>query len=128
MAASLDLTQSGSGTTKISAANGDTVTIKLAHAAFNNTLAEAIAGLGALTQVTGVTVAANNAAGATVPVELRQSGGGTTAIFAANGDTVTLDLASTVENDTLAAANTYLQGLTNQTGVKFAISLAGDAS
>lgn len=127
MSVTLDFTQSGGGSTKISAANGDTITLKLASTEFNNTLANAVAGLGALTQVTGVAVSANYTA-ATCAVEARQSGSAATVIFAASGDTITLELAETVQSDTLAAANVYLQQLKNQSGVSFAVNTSGGAT
>lgn len=126
MAVSLDLTQSGSGSTVIHASSGDTVTIRVKEANCP-ALANAIAGLNALTNVTGVSIAANYSAGVTA-ASLVQSGSGSTQISAASGDTVTLELAATVENDILASANAYLQGLTPPTGVNFAINTAGSAS
>jgi hypothetical protein len=128
MAVSLDLTQSGSASTKISASAGDTVTFLLASARENSVLANAVAGLGGLLNVAGVTFVASAAGNGSYALTATQSGSGSTAINAASGDTITLVLAATVENDVLAAANAYLQTITPVTGVSFAFSTAGNAS
>ena len=59
MAVVLDLTQSGSGSTKISASSGDTITIAIADTTSGHeaALEWATTSLGALTAITGVTFA-----------------------------------------------------------------------
>ena len=65
MAVILDLTQSGSGDTKISAESGDVVTLELASVVNNKVLAAAVTGLQGLGDVLGVTFAINASGGAT---------------------------------------------------------------
>jgi len=66
MAVVLDLTQSGSGSTKIAAQPGDTVSFQIANTLINDeaALATAMTALGALTAVTGVTFTFSLAGGA----------------------------------------------------------------
>lgn len=65
MAVVLDVTQSGSGSTKISAQPGDTITIELASTVESSVLANAVAQLAGLSAVTGVNFVANTSGGAT---------------------------------------------------------------
>lgn len=63
-----------------------------------------------------------------VTLQLTQAGSGTTSIHANPGDTVTLVLASTVENTILANAVAALAGLSQVTGVTFTASALGNGS
>jgi hypothetical protein len=65
MAVVLDVTQSGSGSTKISAEPGDTITFELAETIHSGELANSLAGFASMIQaVHGVTVAINTTDGA----------------------------------------------------------------
>ena len=65
MALVLDVTQSGSGSTKISAQPGDTITFELAETEHSGELANSLAAFGALMQAAhGVAVAVNTTGGA----------------------------------------------------------------
>lgn len=62
----LSITQSGSASTVINAASGDTVTLELAETVYSNVLQSAVSAyLARLTGLTGVIFAANTSGGAT---------------------------------------------------------------
>jgi|SRR5579862_33635 len=130
MAVDFDVIQSGGTSATIHASSGDTLTFLLPDTTggHNDALENAIAGLNALSNVTGVTFAASLAGGASGVLRITQSGSGSTVLNFAAADTCTIELASTIENDQLAAANAYLQALTPITGVIFAVNTSGGAS
>ena len=126
----LDLIQSGSGSTTLHVENGDTLTFLLQDTIGNqeDALENAFAGLGGLADVTGVTFVASLAGNGSYPLTVTQTGSASAAIDGASGDTITLELAAVVENDVLAQANAALAALYPITGVKFAINTSGGAS
>lgn len=130
MAVSLDITQSGSGSTEIHAAPGDTITLQLNETVYNNVLDQGADQLNSLLEpVCGVTFAFSNAGGASTILKLVQSGSGSTSISAAAGDTLTFQLAETVYSNALdQAANQANSILGPITGVIFAFSNAGGAT
>lgn len=128
MAVSMDLTQSGSAATVIHAAPADTVTFLLGATVKNDVLAAALAPTDAFIRVTGVIFEIDATGDGEYALTITQAGSASHVIQAAAGDTVTINLASVVENTVLAAMNAYFQALTPITGVIFAISTAGNAS
>lgn len=124
-ATSLTLTQSGSGSTVISAQPGDTITVKLGAAVENDVLAAAVAGWQAFSNICGVTFLVDTAGTATNKIRFTQAGSATTDIDAEAGDTVTFELAAPNRDDVLQAAATYFGGLQNVTGVALATNLDG---
>lgn len=137
-AIALDITQSGSGDAEIHAEVGDTIGFALLSPVKNDVLAAAFAGLQGLGDVTGVALVASFEGDdlyATIVAEAGEStlmigqfGSGDTGIGAEKGDTITFELASVVKNSVMAAANAYLQALSDCTGITFAINTAGEAS
>jgi hypothetical protein len=126
----LDITQSGSGSTEIHAQIGDTITLQLNETVESNLLDQAADQLNSiLGPPTGVIFAFSNAGGASTILRAAQSGSGTTTINAAAGDTLTFVLNETVESNVLDQATATLNDILSQpTGVIFAFSNAGTAS
>lgn len=126
----LDVTQSGSGSTEIHAQVGDTLTFLLSETVFSNVLDQAADQLNSiLGPVTGLTFAFSNAGNAGSILYVTQSGSGSTSIHAAAGDTLTFVLNETVYNNVLDQAVDQLNSILGPiTGVTFAFSNAGNAS
>jgi hypothetical protein len=126
----LNVTQSGSGSTVIHAQIGDTITIELNETVFSNVLDQAAAQINSiLGPVTGVTFAFDNSGDATNKVEFLQSGSGSTSFTAQAGDTVTFMLNETVFSNVLDQAADQLNSILGPvTGVTFAFSNSGGAS
>lgn len=129
MAAVLDIIQSGSGSTTISAQAGDNIAFELNSTVFNNVVNGIISSLNSITTITGVTFSLNSAGTASTPLNITQSGSASTVINAASGDTITLELAETVYSNVLqSAVSAYLSRLTGITNVSFAANTTGGAS
>ena len=128
MAVTLDLIQSGSASTTIHAQSGDTLTFLLPATVQNQVMASAVAGLAGLSDITGVTFVASAAGNGSYPLTITQSGSGTTAIDAASGDSIAVELASTVENQVMASAVAFLAAFKSISGVTFTVNSAGGAS
>jgi hypothetical protein len=129
MSVVLDFTQSGSGSTKISAQAADTITLQLAETVESGVLDNAVAAATALYNITGVTIAFSNAGGASQKLAAVQSGSGSTTINAQAGDTITLELAETVESGVLAVIVASLNSAFYPiTGVAFAANTTGGAT
>jgi hypothetical protein len=129
MFVSLDFLQSGSATTKISAQPGDVITFELNSTVYNNVVGGIVSSLNGLTTICGVSFALNSAGTAVTVLNIAQSGSASTAISAASGDTVTLELAETVYSNILqSAVSAYLARLTGLTGVIFAANVSGGAT
>lgn len=66
---------------------------------------------------------------AAVTLDVTQTGSASATLHVENGDTITLELAETVFNNTIAIAVSHLNAaLQNQCGITFAINTAGGAS
>jgi plastocyanin len=129
-AVSLDLIQTGSGSSEIHAQPGDTITFEMNQSVFSNLLTQAVNHANNVLNyvVGGVIFAVSTAGAAGTVLSITQSGSGSTSIAAEAGDTVTLEIANTVETNVLAAAKRYLQALQDVTGVIFAINTSGGAT
>lgn len=126
----MDLTQSGSGSTELHLEVGDTLTLELNETVFSNLLDQGADQLGSIiTQETGITIAFNNAGGASQKLALIQTGSASATINAESGDTVTGVLNETVFSNALDQAMNQLESiLSAATGVTFAFSNSGNAS
>ena len=65
---------------------------------------------------------------AAVTLDILQTGSGSHSLSVQTGDTVTLELASVVENSVLANAVSALAGLGQVTGITFAVNATGGAT
>lgn len=129
MSVSLDFSQSGSASTKISAQPGDLITFELNSQVYNNVVGNIVAALNGVTTISGVLFALNTAGTASTVLSITQSGSASTSISAAAGDTITLELAETVYSNILqGAVSAYLARLTGLTGVIFAANVTGGAT
>lgn len=127
-AVSLDVIQSGSGSTEIHAQPNDVITLQLSETVHSNVLDVAIAAFDGITDVTKVAFAFSNAGGASQKLALAQSGSGSTTINAQKGDTITFELASVSQNSAMASTVARLQGLGNLLGITIALNASGGAS
>jgi hypothetical protein len=129
MAVVLDFTQSGSGSTKISAQPADIITFELNETVWNNQLAFAVNQLNSIIGgPTGVSFVASSAGAAGTLLSITQSGSGSTSIAAENGDTITLELSETVFSNALTQTLNHLKSLFDTLGITFAVNTTGGAT